>query len=60
MTSGPRSFFMSVNGETATELPLNGSSFDHTAPPWSRAVACGENTIEFSNPSQFAPDLDRL
>ena len=61
MTSGPRSFFMSVNGETATELPLNGSSFDHTATTVVPVqLHAGENTIEFSHPSQFAPDLDRL
>jgi hypothetical protein len=61
LTSGPRSFFMSVNSATATELSLNGSTFDHPAttvvPVKLRA---GENTIEFSNPSQYAPDLDRI
>jgi alpha-galactosidase len=61
LTSGPRSFFLSVNGATATELALDGSTFDAFA---STVVAvrlhAGENTIEFNNPSQYAPDLDRI
>jgi alpha-galactosidase len=61
MTSGPRSLFMSVNGKVATELPLNGSSFDHPATTVvSVHLQAGENTIEFSNSSQYAPDLDRI
>jgi hypothetical protein len=52
---------MSVNSATATELPLNGSTFDH---PATNVVPiklhAGANTIEFSNPSQYAPDLDRI
>jgi alpha-galactosidase len=61
MTSGPRSFFMSVNAEAATELPLNGSSFDHSATTVVRVqLHAGDNTIEFSNSSQYAPDLDRI
>jgi hypothetical protein len=61
MTSGPRSFFMSVNADVATELPLNGSSFDHSATTVVRVkLHAGENTIEFSNASGYAPDLDRL
>jgi alpha-galactosidase len=61
LTSGPRSFFLSVNGATATELPLNGSTFDapaNTVVPVH--LHAGENTIEFSNSSQYAPDLDRI
>jgi alpha-galactosidase len=61
LTSGPRSFFLSVNGAAATELPLDGSTFDAFA---STVVAvrlhAGENTLEFNNPSQYAPDLDRI
>jgi alpha-galactosidase len=61
LTSGPRSFFMSVNGETATELPLNGSTFDAPATTVVPVqLHAGENTIEFSNSSQYAPDLDRI
>jgi hypothetical protein len=61
MTSGPRSFFMSVNGEGATELPLQGSTFDHSATTVMPVkLHAGKNTIELGNPSQYAPDLDRL
>jgi len=61
MTSGPRSFLMSVNGEAAIELNLNGSSFDHSASTVvSVQLHAGANTIEFSNPEQNAPDLDRI
>jgi hypothetical protein len=61
LTSGPRSLFMSVNGAAASELPVNGSTFDA---PASTVVPvqlhAGENAIEFSNSSQYAPDLDRI
>lgn len=61
LTSGPRSFFLSVNGAASTELPLDGSTFDAFA---STVVAvrlhAGANTLEFNNPSQYAPDLDRI
>ena len=61
LTSGPRSFFLSVNGAAATELPLNGSTFDaFTSTVVPVELHAGENTIEFSNPSQYAPDLDRI
>ena len=61
LTSGPRSFFLSVNGATATELPLDGSTFDAFASTViSVRLHAGENTIEFNNPSQYAPDLDRI
>jgi alpha-galactosidase len=61
LTSGPRSFFLSVNGATATELPLDGSTFDAPATTVvSVQLHAGENTIEFSNSSQYAPDLDRI
>ena len=61
LTSGPRSFFLSVNGATATELPLDGSTFDAFASTVIPVrLHAGENTIEFNNPSQFAPDLDRI
>jgi alpha-galactosidase len=61
LTSGPRSFFLSVNGATATELTLDGSTFDaftNTVIPVQLRAA--ENTIDFSNPSGYAPDLDRI
>jgi hypothetical protein len=60
-TSGPRSFFMSINGAAATELDLNGSSFDDPAPiVLSVQLHAGSNTISIGNPSGYAPDLDRI
>lgn len=60
-TSGPRSFFISVNGGPDTELDLNGSSFSL---PTSIVVAvqlkAGSNTIQFGNPTGYAPALDRI
>jgi hypothetical protein len=61
MTQGPRSFFVSINGNTAQELDLNGYSF---GTPTSTVVPvnlhAGSNQIEFSNPSNFAPNLDSI
>lgn len=60
-TSGTRSFFMSVNGAAATELDLNGDTFNDPTPtvvPVS--LHAGSNTIEFGNASGYAPDLDRI
>jgi hypothetical protein len=61
LTSGPRSIFLSVNGATATELPLDGSTFDAPANTVVTVqLHAGDNTIEFSNSLQYAPDLDRI
>jgi alpha-galactosidase len=61
MTQGQRSFFVSVNGNTAKELPLNGYSF---GTPTSRVIQvplhAGSNQIELSNPSNYAPNLDSI
>jgi alpha-galactosidase len=60
-TSGLRSFFMSVNGATATELDLNGDTFNDPTPTVIQVnLHAGANTIEFGNPSGYAPDLDRI
>jgi alpha-galactosidase len=52
LTSGPRSFFLTVNHGAATELDLNGSSFSLPAstviPVELRA---GVNTIQLGNPT---------
>ncbi len=61
MTSGPRSFFMSINAGTAVELSLNGSTFDAPASTVIPVqLQAGNNAIEFDNPSGYAPDLDRI
>jgi alpha-galactosidase len=60
-TSGPRSFFITVNDNPAQELDLNGFSF---STPTSTVIPvqlnAGSNQIEFGNPSNFAPDLDSI
>ena len=61
MTQGQRSFFVSINGNTAQELDLNGYSF---GTPTSTVVPvnlhAGSNQIEFSNPNGYAPNLDSI
>jgi alpha-galactosidase len=61
LTSGPRSYFLSVNDGTAQQLDLNGTSFSS---PASTVIPvqlnAGDNTIAFSNPSNYAPDLDSI
>ncbi|WP_125903102.1 alpha-galactosidase D [Luteibacter rhizovicinus] len=61
LTQGPRSFFLSINGAGAKELSLNGSSFDDpVAKVLEVPLHAGQNTLQFSNPSGNAPDLDRI
>lgn len=61
LTSGPRSYFISVNGDPSTELDLNGSSFNL---PSSTVIPvtlnAGINTIQFGNPTGYSPGLDRI
>ena len=61
MTQGQRSFLVSVNGNTAQELVLNGYSF---GTPTSTVIQvllhAGSNQIEFSNPTNYAPNLDSI
>lgn len=60
-TSGARSFFVTVNNGTATELDLNGSSFaEPQATVISVALKAGVNTISIGNPTGYAPQLDRI
>jgi alpha-galactosidase len=61
MTQGQRSFFVSVNGSTAQELVLNGYSFGTpTSTVVQVALHAGSNEIEFSNPGNYAPNLDSI
>jgi alpha-galactosidase len=61
MTQGQRSFFVSVNGNTAQELVLNGYSFGTpTSTVIQVPIHAGSNQIEFSNPSNYAPNLDSI
>jgi len=60
-TSGVRSFFLTVNDGAATELDLNGSTFDDpVATVIPVQLHAGINTIAIGNPTGFAPDLDRI
>ncbi|MBB5060170.1 hypothetical protein HDF16_004906 [Granulicella aggregans] len=60
-TSGPRDLFFQVNGEPLTPLKFGGSSFNQ---PSSTTVPvklqAGYNRIQFGNPFNAAPDLDRI
>ena len=50
-----------MNGNTAQEVALNGYSF---GTPTSTVIQvplhAGSNQIEFSNPSNYAPNLDSI
>jgi hypothetical protein len=60
LTSGIRSFFVSVNRGTSFNLSLNGSSFDSPASTViSIQLQAGNNTIEFAS-NGYGPDLDRI
>jgi alpha-galactosidase len=61
LTSGPRSYYVSVNGATATELDLNGSSFSlPTSTVVPVTLKAGVNTISFGNATGYSPGLDRI
>lgn len=61
LTSGPRSFLISVNGGPDAELDLNGSSFSlPTSIVVPVQLQAGSNTIRFGNPTGYAPALDRI
>ena len=61
LTSGPRSFFLTVNDAAPLELDLNGSTFDEPASTVLRVnLHAGTNTLIFDNPGNYAPDLDRI
>jgi alpha-galactosidase len=60
-TSGVRSYFLSINGATAQELDLNGTTFNDPVPiVLPVQLHAGVNTINIGNPTGYAPDLDRI
>jgi alpha-galactosidase len=60
-TSGPRSYFVSINGGTAKELDLNGTTFNDPVPVVVPVhLHSGVNSINIGNSSGYAPDLDRI
>ena len=61
LLNGSRSFFVSVNGGTAVEVKLTGTSF---STPVTTTITvnlnAGSNTIKFGNDTAYAPDLDKI
>jgi hypothetical protein len=61
LVDGPRTFFISVNGGEALEMPVRGNDWWI---PASTAVMvrlnAGPNTIRLFNTKTYAPDLDRI
>jgi hypothetical protein len=61
LLNGSRSFFVSVNGGTAVEVKLTGTSF---STPVTTTITvnlnAGGNTIKFGNDTAYAPDLDKI
>jgi alpha-galactosidase len=50
-----------VNDGTPQELDLNGSTFDEPVSTVLRVnLHAGANTLSFGNPTNYAPDLDRI
>jgi alpha-galactosidase len=61
LTSGPRSYTVTVNDGTPIQLNLNGSSFSRpTSTVIPVELQAGVNTIQFGNPTGYAPALDRI
>jgi hypothetical protein len=59
--SGTRSFFVSVNGAAAIQVPVTGTSFNAvTSTTVTVPLSAGANTIKFFNDTANAPDLDRI
>lgn len=61
LLNGSRSFFVSVNGGSAVEVPLTGTSF---ATVFTKTITVtlnsGANSVKFFNNTAYAPDLDRI
>ena len=61
LTSGPRSYTVTINGGMAFALNLNGSSFSlPTSTVIPVSLKAGVNTIQFGNPTGYSPALDRI
>ena len=59
--SGTRSFFISVNGGAAVEVPLTGTSWSAPATATvTVSLDAGANSVRFFNDTAFAPDLDKV
>ena len=61
LLSGTRSFFVSVNGGTAVEVPLTGTSFSAVSTKTITVnLNAGSNSIKFFNNTAYTPDLDKI
>ncbi|MGB9147288.1 MAG: CBM35 domain-containing protein [Acidobacteriaceae bacterium] len=61
LTSGPRSYTVTINDGAPFSLNLNGSSFSlPTSAVIPVSLKAGLNTIQFGNPTGYAPALDRI
>ncbi|MBP1963384.1 RICIN domain-containing protein [Paenibacillus aceris] len=61
LTTDSRTFFISINGGTGTQLPLTGVDFNTVSTTSIKVqLNAGVNTIKFYNDSAYAPDLDRI
>lgn len=61
MLSGTRVYDVSVNGGDVSPVTLTGSSFSiPSASGLQVQLNAGANSIEFGNPSTWAPDLDHI
>lgn len=61
LTKGPRSYSVSINNGAPIQLNLNGSSFSRPASAVIPVeLQAGVNTIQFGNPTGYAPALDRI
>lgn len=59
--SGTRTFFVSVNGGTATQVAVTGTSWSAPATTTvTVSLNAGNNTIKFFNDTGYAPDLDKI
>lgn len=61
LTSGPRSYTVTINNGSPFQLNLNGSSFSlPTSIVIPVELKAGVNTIQFGNPTGYSPALDRI
>jgi alpha-galactosidase len=59
LLNGSRSFYVSVNGGSDTQLSLTGSSWSNpVTTTLTVQLKSGANSIKFHNDSAYAPDLD--
>jgi len=58
--NGDRSFFVTVNGGVAIEVPLSGDNIGIDTAAITVPLLAGSNTIKFHNDALSAPDLDRI